>query len=73
MLHSQASSSEEKEKEEKNPPPSHASNSSSSSMETYPHFLAWQYEVMNPDRSYNSVPLDRPEYANVTWPNMVCS
>ena len=56
------------------PTPSHASGSSSSFMETYPHFPTWQYEVMNPDGSYSSVPLDRPEYTlNVPWPNPVCS
>ena len=74
MLHSQASSSEEEEEEEENPPPSHASGSSSSFMETYPHFPAWQYEVMNPDGSYSSMPLDRPEHTpNVPWPDLVCS
>ncbi|KAL0004593.1 hypothetical protein SO802_012154 [Lithocarpus litseifolius] len=44
-----ASSSEEEEEEKENPL-SHTSSSSSSFMETYPHFLGWQYEVMNPDR-----------------------
>ena len=56
------------------PPPSHAGGSSSSFMETYPHFPAWQYEVMNPDRSYSSVNLDRPEYTpNVPWNDLVYS
>ena len=62
MLHSQASSSKEEEKEEGNPLPSHANGSSSSFMETNSHFPTWQYEVMNLDGSYNSVPLDRPKY-----------
>ena len=51
-----------KRKREENPPPSHASGSSSSFMETYPHFLAWQCEVMNPDGLYSSMTLDRPEH-----------
>ena len=64
MLHFQASSSEEEEEEEEkeNPLPSHDSNSSSSFMETYPHFPSWQCEVMNPDGSYNSKALDKPEH-----------
>ena len=62
MLHSQASSSKEEEKEEENPLPSQASGSSNSFMETYPHFPTWQYEVMNPNSSYNSMTLDRPGY-----------
>ena len=62
MLHSQASSFEEEEEGEENPPPNHASDSSSSFKETYPHFPAWQYEVINSDGSYNSVTLDRPEH-----------
>ena len=62
MLHFQASSSKEEEEEEENPPTSHASGSSSSFMETYPHFPAWQYEVMNHDGSYNSMTLDRLEH-----------
>ena len=74
MLHFQASSSEEEGKEEVSPPPSHAGGSSSSFMETYPHFPAWQYEVMNPDGSYSSVNLDRPEYTpNVPWNDLVYS
>ena len=60
MLHSQASSSKEEEEGEENPPPSHASGSSSSFMETYPHFPAWQYEVMNPNGLYSSMAFDRP-------------
>ena len=76
MLHFQASSSSEEEKEEENPPPppNHASDASSSFMETYPHFLAWQYEVMNPDGLYSSMTLDRSEHTpNFPWPNPVCS
>ena len=77
MLHSYASSSEDSEKEgeeEENLPPSHASGSSSSFMETYPHFPAWQYEVMNPDGSYSFMTLDKLEHTpNVPWPNPVCS
>ncbi|KAL0008256.1 hypothetical protein SO802_009758 [Lithocarpus litseifolius] len=68
----QASSSEEKEEGEKNPPPSHANGSSISFMETYPHFPAWQYEVMNPNGSYSSVTLDRLEHTpNVPWPDLI--
>ena len=77
MLHSYASSSEDSEKEgeeEENLPPSHASGSSSSFMETYPHFPAWQYEVMNPDGSYSFMTLDKLVHTpNVPWPNPVCS
>ena len=74
MLHFQASSSEEEEDEEENPCLSHANNSSSSFMETYPHFPAWQYEVMNPDGSYSSMALDRLKHTpNVPWSDPVCS
>ena len=74
ILHFQASSSKEEEEEEENPPSSHASGSSSSFTETYPHFPARQYEVMNLDRSYSSMTLDGPEYTpNVPWPDPVCS
>ena len=71
MLDFQASSSEEEEEEEEIPSPHHAGGSSSSFMETYPHFLAWQYEVINLDGSYSSMPLDRLEHA--PWPDPVCS
>ena len=74
MLHSQASSFEEEEEGEENPPPNHATDSSSSFRETYPHFLAWQYEVMNSDGLYNSVTLYKPEHTpNVPWLDSVCS
>ena len=74
MLHSQASFSEEEEEGEENPPLSHASGISSSFMENYPHFPAWQYEVMNPDGLYSSMTLDRPVHTpNVCWPDLVCS
>ena len=58
-MYSQASSFEEEEEEEQNPLPSHASDFSSSFMETYPHFLAWQYDVINPDGSYSSMTLGK--------------
>ncbi|KAL0004483.1 hypothetical protein SO802_012044 [Lithocarpus litseifolius] len=68
----QASSSEEEEEEEESPPPSYASGSFSSFMETYPHLLGWQYEVMNPDGSYSSMTLDWPEHTpNVPWSDPV--
>ena len=74
MLHSQASSSKEEEEGEENPHPSHASGFSSSFMETYPHFPAWQYAVMNPDGSYTSMTSDRPKHTpNVPWPDSVYS
>ncbi|KAL0001385.1 hypothetical protein SO802_015166 [Lithocarpus litseifolius] len=64
----QALSSEEVEEGEENPPPSHVSDSSSSFMESYPYFLAWQYEVINADGLYSSVTLDRPEHTpSVPW------
>ena len=73
MLDFQASSSEEEEEEE-NPPPYHASDFSSSFMETYPHFPAWQYEVINRDGSYSSMTLDRLEHTpNIPWLDAVCS
>ena len=60
---------EEGEKEEEIPFPHHVGSSSSSFMETYSHFLAWQYDVMNPDRTYSSMPLTRPEHVpNVLVP-----
>ena len=77
MLDFQAPSSkgeEEGEEEEEINSPHHAGSSSSSFMETYPHFLAWQYEVMNLDGTYSSMPLDRPERTpNIPCPNLVCS
>ena len=70
-----SSEGEEGEEEvEEIPSPHHASSSSSSFMETYPHFLAWQFDVMNPDGTYSSMPLTRPEHVpNVPWPNPVYS
>ena len=60
--------------EEENPMPYHASRSSSSFMETYRHFPAWKYEVMNPDGSYSYMTLERLEHTpNVPWPDAVCS
>ena len=54
--------------------PCHAGSSSSYFMKTYPHFPSWQYEVMNPNGTYSSMPLDRPEHTpNVLWPDSVCS
>ena len=79
MLDFQALSSKgEKEGEgekEEIPSPHHAGSSSSNSfIETYPHFLAWLYEVMNPNGTYSSMPLNRLEHTpNFPWPNPVCS
>ena len=77
MLDFQPSSSEGEEggeEEEEIPSPHHAGSSSSSFMETYPHFLAWQYDVMNPNGTYSSMPLNRLEHTlNVPWPDSVCS
>ena len=65
---------EEGEGKEEIPSPHHAGSSSSSFMESYPHFLAWQYEVMNLDGTYSSMPLNRLEHTpNFPWPNPVCS
>ena len=65
---------EEGEGEEEIPSSHQVGSSSISFMETYPHFLAWQYEVMNPDGRYSSMPLDRLEYTqNIPWPDLVCS
>ena len=62
------------EEKEEIPSPHHASSSSSSFMETYPHLPAWQYDVMNLDRMYSSMPLNRLEHSpNVPWPNPICS
>ena len=73
MLDFQALSSKgEKEGEgekEEIPSPHHAGSSSNSFIETYPHFLAWLYEVMNPNGTYSSMPLDRPKYTpNIPGP-----
>ena len=55
-------------------PSSNANGSSSSFMETYPHFLAWQYEVMNPDGSFNFMNLDQPYYTpNFPWNDPIYS
>ena len=62
------------EEEEEIPSPHHAGSSSNSFMETYPHFPTWQYNMMNPDGTYNSIPLTRPKHVpNVPWPDLVCS
>ena len=54
--------------------PYHVGSSSSSFMETYPQFSTWQYDVMNLDGMYSSMPLNRPEHTpNVPWPDLVCS
>jgi len=77
MLDFQPPSSKREEggkEEEEIPSPHHASSSSSSFMETYPHFPAWQYDVMNPDGMYSSMPLNRLEHtSNVPWPDSVYS
>ena len=52
----------EGEEEEEIPSPYYAGSSSSSFAETCPHFSAWQYDVMNPDGTYRSMPLSRPEH-----------
>ena len=37
-------------------------------LERHPNFLAWKYEIMNPDGSYSFVNLDWPKYTpNVPW------
>ena len=62
------------EEEEEIPSPYHVGSSSSSFRETYPYFQAWQYDVINPDGTYSSMPFTRPEHVpNVPWPNSVCS
>ena len=75
MLDFQPPSSEGEEggeEEEEIPSPHHVGSSSSFFMETYPHFR--QYNVMNPDGTYSSMPLNRLEHTpNVNWPNPVCS
>ena len=77
MLYFQPPSSEgeeEGEEEEEIPSPYHAGCSFSFFMGTYPHFLSWQYGVMNPDGTYSSMPLTRPEHVpNVPWLNPICS
>ena len=77
MLDFQPSSYEREEggeKEEEIPSHHHTGSTSSSFMETYPHFPAWQYDVMNPDGTYSSMPLNKLEHTpNVHWPNPVCS
>ena len=72
MLDFQASSSkgEEEGEEEEIPSPYQTGGCSCSFMETYPHFLAWQYEVMNPDGTYSSMPLNRLKHTpNIPWPH----
>ena len=62
------------EEEEEIPFLHHAGGSSSSFMETYPHFSAWQYNVMYRDGTYSSMPLTRPKHVpNVPWPDPLCS
>ena len=75
MLDFQPPSSEGKEEEEERlPSPHHAGASSSSFTETYPHFLAWQYDAMNPNETYSSMPLIRPKHVpNNPWLDPVCS
>ena len=77
MLYFQPLSSEGEEggeREEEIPSPHHAGGFSSSFTETYPHFSAWQYDVMNPDGTYGSKPLIGPEHTlNVPWLDPVCS
>ena len=65
---------EEQEEKEEIPSPHYVGRSSSSFTETYPHFLAWQYDVMNPNGTYSSMPLTRPKHVpNVPWPDPICS
>ena len=75
MLYFQPLSSEGEERgeeEEEIPSPHHVGSSSSFFMETYPHLR--QYNVMNPDGTYSSMPLTRPKHVpNVPWPDPVCS
>ena len=59
----------EGEEEEEIPSPYHVGSSSSSFIETYPHFPAWQYNVINLDGTYSSISLNRPEHTlNVPYP-----
>ena len=60
---------EEEEEEEEVPYPYHVGGSSSSFIETYPHFLAWQYDVMNPDGS--SIPLTMLEHVPNAFKSLV--
>ena len=61
------------EEKEEIPSLHYVGSSSSSFMEIYPHFLAWQYDVMNLDGMYSSMPLTRPKHVpNVPWLNPVC-
>ena len=65
MLDFQPPSSEGEEggeEEERIPSLYHAGSSSNSFLETYPHFPAWQYDVMNPDGTYSSMPSNRLEH-----------
>ena len=65
---------EGEEEEEEIPSLYHIGSSSSSFMETYPHFPAWKYEVINTDGTYSSMPLNRPEHTpNAPWPDPVWS
>ena len=65
---------EEWEEGEEIPSPHYACSSTSSFTKTYPHFPTWQYDVMNPDGTYSSMPLTRPKHIpNVPWPDPVCS
>ena len=75
MLDFQPPSFERKEEEvEEIPSPYHADGSSNSLIETYPCFLTWQNDVMNPDGTSSSMPLTRPEHVpNVPWPDPMCS
>ena len=73
MLYFQPPSSEGEEEEEI-PSPHHVGGSSNSFMETYPHFPAWKYDVMNLDGTYSSMPITRPKHVpNVPWFDSVCS
>ena len=71
---SEGEGEEEEEEEEEIPSPHYTSSSSSSFTETYPRFSTWQYDVMNLDGMYSSMPLTRPKHVpNVPWPDLVCS
>ena len=53
-------------------PPNNVGGSHAFFVETHPNFLAWQYEIMNPDRSYSFVNLDQPRCTpNVPWNGLV--
>ena len=65
---------EEGEEKEEIPSTHYIGSSSSSFAKTYPHFPACQYDVMNLDGTYSSMPLTRPEHVpNVPWPDPICS